>query len=101
MKKLLIFTATFLFAKNIYLIAPFNLNQNNSVTFEDKDNKIITYIQKLKKIDLNKVKETFKSAKKDLCSSMTIRKSLKNGYMIEFIYLDDKNSVIMRFTECE
>ncbi len=102
MKKLLIFAATLLFAKNVYLISPINSNEKTKfVTFEDKANKVITYVQTLKTINLDKIKPTFESAKKDLCSKPEIRKSFQEGYTIEFIYLGDKNSVIMRFTGCE
>jgi len=102
MKKLLILAASLLFAQNIYLISPVKSNkQTRFVTFEDKANKVLTYVQTLKTININKIKPTFGNAKKDLCSKPEIRKSFQEGYTIEFIYLGDKNSVIMRFTGCE
>jgi len=102
MKKILLFCATLALAQNIYLVSPIKSNANTSfVTFEDKANKILTYVQTLKTINLEKIKPTFENAKKDLCSKKEIRKSLQNGYMIEFIYLGSKNSVVMRFTDCK
>ena len=96
-KALLIFIGVMLFAKNIYLYSP---KTNKTATIVDEKNKIISYIQKVTQINLKKIKPTFENAKKMLCKNQEVKKHLHKGYVIEFIYVGDKNTVIMRFTNC-
>jgi len=100
MKKLLIFAASILLAKNVLMLKPIDPNYNSS-TFIDEENKIITYVQKVNIIDTNKTKKAFNMAKNSLCKNEEIRNELKNGYVIDFIYLGKKNSLLIRITECD
>ena len=104
MKKLLFaaLAAGALFAQNLYLITDNNIQNNKPyASFTDKKNKVFTYIQPLKGINLENIKPTFNNALKELCKKPTVQKLLKEGYKIEFIYFGKEKSVIMRFTDCK
>jgi hypothetical protein len=103
MKKTILFSLiiTAAFASNVFVIGKnISSNSHNLTFFFDKNNKIITYMEKIKNMNINKSQQVFQFLQNKICSNPATKAYVEKGYSYEFIYFDDNKSVIIRINKC-